>query len=72
MSTAVMERSESLVKEENLTVKLQSEMRSKVEKASKIAVKDLNLFYGEKQALYGVSLDIREKSNCFNWSFRLW
>lgn len=61
MSTAVMERSESLVKEENLTVKLQSEMRSKVEKASKIAVKDLNLFYGEKQALYGVSLDIREK-----------
>lgn len=61
MSTAVMERSESLVKEENLTVKVQSEMRSKVEKASKIAVKDLNLFYGEKQALYGVSLDIREK-----------
>ena len=29
--------------------------------ASKISVSDLNLFYGEKQALYGVSLDIEEK-----------
>ena len=28
---------------------------------SKINVKDLDLFYGEKQALYGVSLDINEK-----------
>lgn len=29
--------------------------------ASKISVRDLNLFYGEKQALFGVSLDIEEK-----------
>lgn len=29
--------------------------------ASKISVSDLNLFYGEKQALFGVSLDIEEK-----------
>ena len=29
--------------------------------ATKISVKDLNLFYGEKQALYNVSLDIQEK-----------
>ncbi|MGO5014564.1 phosphate ABC transporter ATP-binding protein PstB [Niallia sp. Sow4_A1] len=28
---------------------------------SKISVSDLNLFYGEKQALFGVSLDIEEK-----------
>ena len=28
---------------------------------SKINVYDLNLFYGEKQALYGVSLGIQEK-----------
>lgn len=28
--------------------------------AAKISVKDLNLFYGEKQALYNVSLDIEE------------
>jgi len=28
---------------------------------SKISVTDLNLFYGEKQALFGVSLDIEEK-----------
>ena len=28
---------------------------------TKISVKDLNLFYGEKQALYNVSLDIEEK-----------
>ncbi|KLV26693.1 phosphate ABC transporter ATPase [Niallia circulans] len=29
--------------------------------ASKISVSDLNLFYGEKQALFGVTLDIEEK-----------
>ncbi|WP_306821305.1 phosphate ABC transporter ATP-binding protein PstB [Peribacillus asahii] len=29
--------------------------------AAKISVTDLNLFYGEKQALYNVSLDIQEK-----------
>ena len=28
---------------------------------SKIRVNDLNLFYGEKQALFNVSLDIKEK-----------
>ena len=28
---------------------------------TKISVKDLNLFYGEKQALIRVSLDIKEK-----------
>ena len=29
--------------------------------ATKINVRDLNLFYGEKQALFGVDLDIQEK-----------
>lgn len=31
------------------------------EGTAKISVKDLNLFYGDKQALYNVSLDIEEK-----------
>ncbi|TKC20112.1 phosphate ABC transporter ATP-binding protein [Robertmurraya kyonggiensis] len=31
------------------------------EQQKKIAVKDLNLFYGEKQALFDVSIDIKEK-----------
>src|SRR5690554_1981386 len=31
------------------------------ERNIKISVRDLDLFYGEKQALYSVSLDIREK-----------
>ncbi|WP_078990440.1 phosphate ABC transporter ATP-binding protein PstB [Priestia flexa] len=31
------------------------------DKKTKISVSDLNLFYGEKQALYSVSLDIKEK-----------
>lgn len=31
------------------------------EKETKINVRDLNLFYGEKQALFGVGLDIKEK-----------
>jgi phosphate transport system ATP-binding protein len=32
-----------------------------LEETSKISVKDLNLFYGEKQALFNVSLEIDEK-----------
>ena len=39
---------------------------------AKINVKDLNLFYGEKQALFGVILIFDEKSYCINRSFRLW
>ena len=31
------------------------------EGTAKISVKDLNLFYGDKQALFNVSLDIEEK-----------
>lgn len=31
------------------------------EKQTKINVRDINLFYGEKQALFGVDLDIKEK-----------
>src|SRR3954469_14266467 len=31
------------------------------EGTAKISVKDLNLFYGDKQALFNVSLDIQEK-----------
>ncbi len=34
---------------------------NKTEQQTKIAVKDLNLFYGEKQALFDVSIDIKEK-----------
>ena len=30
-------------------------------KETKIEVRDLNLFYGEKQALFGVDLNIKEK-----------
>ncbi|WP_082677288.1 phosphate ABC transporter ATP-binding protein PstB [Bacillus sp. FJAT-29937] len=56
MSTLVMERSERAVKEK------QTVFTETVEgTTTKISVKDLNLFYGEKQALFGVSLDINEK-----------
>ncbi len=60
MSTAVMDRSEIEVNQ-NLAGEVLSQMKqTKEAKASKINVKDLNLFYGEKQALFGVSLDILE------------
>lgn len=36
-------------------------MDEEIVETSKISVRDLNLFYGEKQALFGVSLDIQEK-----------
>ncbi|MFC5603829.1 phosphate ABC transporter ATP-binding protein PstB [Sporosarcina koreensis] len=36
-------------------------MKRQSEGTAKISVKDLSLFYGEKQALYSVSLDIEEK-----------
>lgn len=56
MSTLVMERSEQAIKQ-NQTV-----FSETMEGATtKISVRDLNLFYGEKQALFGVSLDIKEK-----------
>jgi phosphate transport system ATP-binding protein len=38
-----------------------SEMKQQSKGTAKISVRDLNLFYGEKQALYTVSLDIQEK-----------
>ncbi|MGX1195432.1 phosphate transport system ATP-binding protein [Metabacillus sp. SLBN-84] len=37
------------------------EMKQAAGKNTKISVRDLNLFYGEKQALYTVSMDIQEK-----------
>lgn len=49
MSTSDMERRERAIKQ------------NQSGKATKISVKNLNLFYGEKQALFGVSLDINEK-----------
>lgn len=57
MSTSVMERGEIAIKQ-NQTGKLFSQIE---EGTTKISVKDLNLFYGEKQALFGVYLDIYEK-----------
>ncbi|MDW0117888.1 phosphate ABC transporter ATP-binding protein PstB [Sporosarcina thermotolerans] len=36
-------------------------MKKQSEGTAKISVKDLSLYYGEKQALYSVSLDIEEK-----------
>jgi phosphate transport system ATP-binding protein len=36
-------------------------MKTKTEKRDIISVKNLDLFYGEKQALYSVSMDIKEK-----------
>ncbi|KAB2336151.1 phosphate ABC transporter ATP-binding protein [Cytobacillus depressus] len=56
MSTAVLERSETAIKQQIEKVFTQIE-----EGTTKISVKDLNLFYGTKQALFGVSLDICEK-----------
>jgi len=57
MSTSVMERSDIAIKQ-NQTGKIFSQ---KEEGITKISVKDLNLFYGVKQALFGVYLDIYEK-----------
>ncbi|MFO1443225.1 phosphate ABC transporter ATP-binding protein [Bacillus sp. Bva_UNVM-123] len=57
MSTSVMERGEIAINQ-NQTGKLFSQIE---EGTMKISVKDLNLFYGEKQALFGVYLDIYEK-----------
>ncbi|WP_404319172.1 phosphate ABC transporter ATP-binding protein PstB [Bacillus lumedeiriae] len=37
-------------------------MKPQSEKATKISVKDLNLFYSDKQALYNIWIDIQEKN----------
>lgn len=61
MSTTVMEHTKVMAKQTE-TGKVMSEMEQRrTGTNSKIKVKDLNLFYGEKQALFGVSLDISEK-----------
>ena len=60
MSTSVMEHGEQTTKQ-NQVGKVFSHMEQLKEGTSKINVKDLNLFYGEKQALFGVDLAIREK-----------
>jgi len=54
MSTRVIERNNA--EKGNL-----SQMKQHSGEAAKISVTDLNLFYGEKQALYNVSLDIQKK-----------
>jgi phosphate transport system ATP-binding protein len=54
MKTTVIERNN--VRKGNL-----SEMNQQSKGTAKISVRDLNLFYGEKQALYTISLDIQEK-----------
>jgi len=55
MSIAVLERNTE-AKEKTLRT-----MMNKSAEAAKISVKYLNLFYGNKQALYEVSMDIEEK-----------
>nr|WP_228460286.1 phosphate ABC transporter ATP-binding protein PstB [Cytobacillus dafuensis] len=57
MSTSVMERNERAIKQNQI----EKDFSHIEEGKTKISVKDLNLFYGEKQALFGVSLDILEK-----------
>lgn len=55
MSVAMMERNTAVKAEKFPPTKQHSEG------TTKISVKDLNLFYGEKQALYNVSMNIEEK-----------
>lgn len=52
MSTTMIDRNQ---------VMMGNPPQNKPEETYKISVKDLDLFYGEKQALYKVSIDIREK-----------
>ncbi len=59
MNTAVMEHSEQTIKK-NQVGKVFLHMEQRKVGTSKINVTDLNLFYGEKQALFGVDLAIRE------------
>src|SRR3954462_11010984 len=54
MNTTVIERNNEM--KQNL-----SQMKQYSKETVKISVRDLNLFYGEKQALYSVSMDIKEK-----------
>ena len=55
MGIAFIERNKE-IKEEKL-----SPMKQQAEGSTKISVKDLNLFYGDKQALYNISIDVQEK-----------
>jgi len=50
-----------LTKPEMTQTNMPFESSPKEEQQTKINVRDLNLFYGEKQALFGVDLDIKEK-----------
>lgn len=58
MSTSVMEHGEQTIKQIQVG-KVFLHMEQRKVGTSKISVKDLNLFYGEKQALFGVDLAIR-------------
>jgi len=55
MGITFIERNKE-IKEEKL-----SPMKQQAEGSTKISVKDLNLFYGDKQALYNISIDVQEK-----------
>lgn len=60
MSTSVIKHG-GLTTQKNQVGKVFSHMEQLKEGTTKINVKDLNLFYGEKQALFGVDLAIHEK-----------
>lgn len=51
----------TLSKHNNEMKEVLSQMKEQTNGTTKISVRDLNLFYGEKQALYSLSLDIQEK-----------
>jgi len=55
MSTAVIEKKQS----ENIVIQKEPQMLG--DNSVKIRVNDLDLFYGEKQALYKIGIDIKEK-----------
>ena len=40
----------------------------------KIKIKNLNVYYGDKQALFDVNLDLKngKECDCFNWSIWMW
>ncbi|SOC43326.1 phosphate ABC transporter ATP-binding protein (PhoT family) [Ureibacillus acetophenoni] len=51
----------TLLSKHNKKVKEDLQQMTESNGKTKISVRDLNLFYGEKQALYSLSLDIQEK-----------
>ena len=49
-----------------------SEQEQAQQEVNKVSVKNLEAWFGTKQALKNINLDVRENCYSIYWTFRLW